>query len=63
MDHKPPELLDNGAAIARRIFALPDRLADVGAMILRHTLWQVQEEVGDGAATAAVLFEVTYTGG
>ena len=63
MDHKPPELLDNGAAIARRIFELPDRLADVGAMILRHTLWQVQEEVGDGTATAAVLFEAIYTGG
>ena len=63
MDHKPPELLDNGAAIARRIFELPDRLADVGAMILRHTLWQVQEEVGDGTATAAVLFEAIYRGG
>ena len=63
IDHKPPELLDNGAAIARRISALPDRLADVGAMIMRHTLWQVQEEVGDGAATAAVLFEAIYTGG
>ena len=63
LDHKPPELLDNGAAIARRIFELPDRLADVGAMILRHTLWQVQEEVGDGTATAAVLFESIYKGG
>ena len=63
MSHKAPELLDNGAAIARRIFELPDRLADVGAMILRHSLWQVKEEVGDGAATAAVLFQAIYKGG
>ena len=63
MDHKPPELLDSGAAIARRIVELPDRLADVGAMLMRHTLWQVQEEVGDGVATSAVLFEAIYSAG
>ena len=58
-----PELLDNGAAIARRIFQLPDRTADVGAMIMRHTLWQLHEAVGDGAATAALLFQSIYNGG
>ena len=63
MEHKPPELLDNGAAIARRIFELPNRLEDVGAMILRHTLWQAHEEVGDGTATAALLFQAIYNGG
>ena len=63
MAHKSPELLDDGAAIARRIFELPDRLEDVGAMILRHSLWQVHEAVGDGAATAAVLFQSIYNGG
>lgn len=63
MDYKAPELLDNGAAIARRIFALPDRLEDVGAMLLRHALWQVQEAVGDGSAIAAVLFAGIYNRG
>ena len=61
--NKPPELLDNGAAIARRIFQLPDRTEDVGAMILRHTLWQVHEAAGDATATAALLFQAIYTGG
>ena len=63
LSHKTPELLDNGAAIARRIFALPDRSEDVGAMILRHSLWQVHEGVGDGTATAAVLLQAIYNGG
>lgn len=63
MPDKAPELLDNGAAIARRIFAVPDRSEDVGAMLLRHALWQVHETVGDGTATAAILFQAIYNGG
>jgi len=55
--HHPPEILDNGATIARRIIALPDPTADVGAMLLRHTLSKVHGQVGDGTATAAVLFQ------
>ena len=35
-----PELLDDGGAIARRILQLPDKDADVGAMLLRETLWR-----------------------
>ena len=35
---KTPELLDNAALIARRIFQLPQRDADVGAMLVRHML-------------------------
>src|SRR5687767_6950766 len=58
-----PELLDSGAMIARRIVALPDRDADVGAMLVRAVIWKTQEAAGDGTATAAVLFHVLLDGG
>ncbi len=57
------ELLDDGGIIARRIVALPDQAEDVGAMLLRQVLWQVSQQVGDGAATAAVLYESIYREG
>jgi chaperonin GroEL len=50
-----PQLLQDAATAARRIIALPDRRQDVGAMLLRHLVWQVHEQVGDGSATTAVL--------
>jgi len=50
-----PQLLHDAATAARRIIALPDRRQDVGAMLLRHLVWQVHEQVGDGSATTAVL--------
>lgn len=53
----PPEILDDGATIVRRVIQLPDPYADMGAMLLRHTLWQVQKAVGDGTATTAVLLQ------
>ena len=55
-----PRLLDDGATIARLIRRLPDRDEDVGAMYLRDVLWRLQNEVGDGTATAAVLFQSVY---
>ncbi|MBN1148468.1 MAG: hypothetical protein JXA78_14505, partial [Anaerolineales bacterium] len=58
--NKPPELLDNGGLIARRIVQLADRPADVGAMFLRQALWRVHQQVGDGVATCAVIFEAAY---
>ena len=58
-----PELLDDGAIIARRIIMLPDRSEDVGAMYLRQMLWKVHELAGDGTATAAVLFQAIYNQG
>ncbi len=58
-----PELLDNGGVIARRIIQLPDRDADMGAMIVRHLLWRLHEQVGDGTATAAVVFQAVYNQG
>jgi chaperonin GroEL len=49
--------LDDGATIARRIIQLPNRDEDMGAMLLRHILWRMHEQVGDGTATTAVLFQ------
>jgi len=58
-----PELLDSGGVIARRILELPHRDADVGAMYLRHLLWRIHEDIGDGTVTAAVLFQAIYNEG
>jgi chaperonin GroEL len=61
--NKMPEMLDNGGVIARRIIQLPNRDQDMGAMFIRHMLWRVHEQVGDGTATAAVLFQSIYNQG
>jgi chaperonin GroEL len=53
---RSPELIDDGGVIARRIIQLPDRDEDIGAMYLRHLLWRMREDCGDGTATTAVLF-------
>ena len=58
-----PSLLDDAGAIARRIIQLDDADADPGAMLLRGMLWRVREQVGDGVATAAVLFQTAYEAG
>ena len=63
LENKPPDLLDKGGLIARRISDLPDRDADMGAMLLRQMLWQLYEDCGDGTATAAVIFQSTYNEG
>jgi chaperonin GroEL len=60
---RTPEVLDDGGTIARRILALPDREEDVGAMYIRHVLWKLHEKVGDGTATAAVVFREIYNEG
>ncbi|MGC9467468.1 MAG: chaperonin GroEL [Anaerolineae bacterium] len=60
---RPPELLDDGGTIARRIIELRGRNIDVGAMLVRQVLWTLREEVGDGTATAAVIFESIYREG
>jgi chaperonin GroEL len=52
-----PEFLDNGALIARRIIEISPRGRDVGAMLIRHALWQMHTTVGDGSATMAVLYQ------
>jgi chaperonin GroEL len=60
---KSPEILDDGGTIARRIIGIADRDADMGAMLLRHTLWKLREDVGDGTATAAVMFQAIFDEG
>lgn len=54
---KAPELLDDAATLARRVVQLPNPMADVGAMMLRHALWRMNETTGDGAAITAVLVQ------
>jgi chaperonin GroEL len=61
--HRSPEMLDDGGTIARRIIELPGRDEDVGAMYIRNILWKLHEMVGDGTATAAVMFQEIYNQG
>ena len=60
---RSPEILDSGGIIARRIISLPNRDEDAGAMYIRGTLWNLHERVGDGVATAAVLFQTVFNQG
>jgi chaperonin GroEL len=60
---KMPEILDDGGVIARRIIELPGRDEDMGAMFVRHLLWRMHEKVGDGTATAAVMFKSIFDHG
>jgi chaperonin GroEL len=60
---KRPEMLDSGGTIARRIIQLRGRNEDVGAMFIRNVLWSLQEKVGDGTATAAVMFQKIFNDG
>ena len=63
LDNRGPELLDNGGLIAKRIIQLPNLYADFGAMFVRDFLWRLQDQEGDGTATAAVLFQTVYNEG
>ena len=58
-----PKLFDDGGTIARHIIQLRDRNADVGAMLVRDLLWRLQQQVGDGTATAAVIMQRVYNEG
>jgi chaperonin GroEL len=60
---KTPRLFDDGATIARNIIQLQDPDADMGAMLVRDLLWRLQQQVGDGTATAAVIFAKVYNEG
>jgi chaperonin GroEL len=61
--NKQPELLDSGGLIARRIIEIKNRDADVGAMLIRQMLWRLHERIGDGTATAAVMFQTIFDEG
>jgi chaperonin GroEL len=58
-----PVFFDNGGDIVRNIIQIPDRDADMGAMLLRDSLWRLQRQVGDGTATSAVLFYTVFEQG
>ncbi|HET6443572.1 MAG TPA: chaperonin GroEL [candidate division Zixibacteria bacterium] len=58
-----PEFIDNGGTIARYIIQLQDKDADMGAMLVRDLLWRLQEQIGDGTATAAVIFQKVFNEG
>lgn len=49
------EILRDAATAARRIVQLPDPHENPGAMLMRHIVWSVRKQVGDGSATAAVI--------
>ncbi len=61
--HAQPELLDSGGVIARRVIELADGNEDMGAMLLRAMICRQQDLIGDGTATAAVLFHAVYNHG
>jgi len=58
-----PQFFDDGGTIARHIIQLQDQDADMGAMLVRELLWRLQEQIGDGTATAAVLFQTIFNEG
>ena len=58
-----PEFVDDAGVIARRIIELCDRDEDVGAMLVRSMVLRQHTRLGDGTATAAVLFEAIFDAG
>ena len=58
-----PDILDDGATIARRIIQINPRSQDVGAMLIRQALWKMHTEAGDGAVTMAVMYQVIVNEG
>ena len=55
-----PELLDDAATAVRRILSLGDPLIDVGAMLMRHIIWRIAGQVGDGGTATALLTREIY---
>ena len=49
------EMLRDAATAVRRVIQLPQPTEDPGAMLMRHIVWNMREEVGDGSATSAVI--------
>lgn len=58
-----PELLTDGATIARRLTEVDHRVENAGMMFLRGLLWEVHERVGDGTSTTAIVFDAMYREG
>src|ERR1700687_4403519 len=49
-----PMFTDDAATVARHIIELP-LLRNTGGMLMRHVVWRSFDQVGDGAATTAVI--------
>ena len=49
------DALDDAPTVARRIISLGDPQLDVSAMLLRNLVWQMEETMGDGGSTVAVI--------
>ena len=52
---KRVETLDDAATTLRRIISLGQADLDVGAMLVRGVIWQLEQRVGDGGKSAAIL--------
>jgi chaperonin GroEL len=66
--HRPtrtqtPDLVDSGVTIGRRTEKLANPFADLGAMFIRQAMNRLEEQAGDGTATAAVLLQAVYREG
>lgn len=53
--NRPPEILDDGATIARRTLQLPHPFEDMGAMLIRQLACNMGDTLGDGSASAVVI--------
>lgn len=60
---KDPEILDSGGTIVRRVPQITDRHANLGAMLVREALKQLQDRSGDGTALAAILMQSVFNEG
>jgi chaperonin GroEL len=54
-----PELLPDAGTIARRMIEFPGTFQNMGALMIRQLACKMQDEVGDGAATAVVIAQAT----
>jgi chaperonin GroEL len=61
-ERRGPELIEDSAAVARRIIETPGRASNVGTMLMRDTALQVHLRTGDGVATSAVLSQAILRG-
>lgn len=58
--NRRPELLDDSATAMRRILNMGDPRMDVGAMLMRSTVWRVVQRTGDGGAITGILMRSIY---
>ena len=61
--NRKPEILDDSATSMRRILNMGDPRMDVGAMLLRSTVWRVVQRSGDGGAMTAILMRAIHREG